>query len=174
MKKLTLLFIFLTILITCARSSFAQPRIYETNSAYYLEAGGNAYSYSINVDHMFRINPTFAIAPRIGFSYTPNLLDKHYGISSFPFELNALIPVSGRSHYFELGPGYTYLLIFGRTNMKDNGGMLTFRLGYRYQRTDGGMVFRAGLLYLTNRSGDFSFSGKSSLIWPGISCGFAF
>ena len=173
MRKLTLLFTFLTILTTNIRC-FAQPGIHEANTSYYVELGGNALSYSINIDHLIRIQKVFAVAPRTGFSYTPDLLDDKFGITSFPFELNGLIPVSGQSHFFELGPGFTYLLIFGRITTKDNGGILTFRLGYRYQRTDGGFMFRAGLLQMTHRFGDFSFNGKSTLTWAGISCGFAF
>jgi len=139
------------------------------NRAIFLEGLGNGLTYSLNYDTRF--GPGAAgLGGRggIGFFQVQGV-----NITSLPFVLNYLL--GNNSHYFEFGVGAT-ILTFGTRNNgsisraeldRATGIGATLSLGYRYQPMDGGLMFRAGLAPIFDRTGTLPF-------WPQISVGYAF
>lgn len=118
-------------------------------TAYYVEMGGPGLLYSVNVDR--RIVPTLGV--RAGVSLVPLIL----GVSVDDRATLFTVPVmayylsgAGNSH-LEVGVGTTFASAefkwntFGNTNETASAFLPTATIGYRYQRPDGGKVFRAGL-----------------------------
>lgn len=122
----------------------------------YLEAGGNAGIYSISYDRFIKMSSRLSVAPRIGVGWTGG------GRFAIPVEANLLLSKPNSKHYFELGPG---IAMFTGASKKTNdykfttaeedsekgfSTRATLRLGYRHQKPEGGLMYRAGLLGLFN------------------------
>ncbi|MEQ1587157.1 MAG: hypothetical protein ABL895_14815 [Cyclobacteriaceae bacterium] len=139
-----------TILILVPIRILAQEAGYK--NSIYLEAGGNAYAYSINCDRNFDVSTKFKLVTRIGFG--TYLKDEPYII---PLEVTALI--GKQKNFFEFGTGYTFA----------DDGFLTFRAGYRFERNRS--LFRVGLLYFPFFTTDDTITGMP---WAGLSYGYRF
>ncbi len=130
--------------------------------AVYAEAGGNARTYSLNLD--YRLSERSAV--RAGVS----VLD---GVA-VPLMANFLI--GEEQHFLEIGLG---AVVLSTTDLARDFGVAegedvvlshvvgTGTLGYRYQRPEGGLVFRAGL------TPSLSFSIGPKLAF-GASLGYSF
>lgn len=146
----------------------------------YLEIGGNAGYYSFNYERIIYRKGVFDFGARVGIAILPHKIgSKTYWESLVPLELIGLL---GRSkHHLEIGLGYTqsYAAVakpsttsigFGFDNY-DYGSAMFFRIGYRYQKPEGGLLFRIGLTpYI-----DFANGGREEKtfvpIFAGISIG---
>lgn len=162
MRILKLTLSSLALIVFINNYSFSQSH---PNSIYF-EALGNGALYSLNYDRLFTEN----FGGRIGIMY----------LSSFDMIFTSaenllLIPVmlnyfSGSEHKLEIGAGVVivsadYIGFFGLGSGGTGiGGTAT--LGYRYQQTDGGFLFRAGFTPFFGEGG-FQPSG-------GLSIGFSF
>lgn len=128
----------------------------------YAEVGGNGTLYSLNFDQIFLAADNFRLSGRIGLGVTSNV---------FSGDIDPIIPVEWNlwwggknNHYFETGIGVVAALGAQETSAslsnttesgvtirrpvgnKEYNSMYAFtRLGYRYQSTNGGLFFRAGL-----------------------------
>lgn len=139
------------------------------NRAIFLEGLGNGLTYSINYDTRFGPGAS-GFGGRGGVGFIP--VDG-VNITSFPFVLNYLLGQS--AHYFEFGVGATILTIGTRSGGnisrsefdRATGIGATLSLGYRYQPLDGGLMFRAGIAPIFDRTGTLPF-------WPQVSLGYAF
>lgn len=138
------------ILILTPVRIFAQEADYK--NSIYLEAGGNAYLYSINYEISFDVSTKLKLAARIGFGTL--LKNEPYII---PLEVTALM--GKQNHFFEFGTGYTFT----------DGGFLTFRVGYRFERKRS--LLRAGLLYFPFFPTDDTIT---DIPWAGLSYGYRF
>ncbi|MFB6320221.1 hypothetical protein [Saccharicrinis sp. FJH54] len=117
--------------------------------ALYLELGGNALVYSVNMDYSFPFFDNNLLAFRAGFSFLNNYRDNGMNTSTFPLEFTGLIHLADNESYFEIGPGITFMNLDEiRRDHKEQLRYFSFRAGYRYQKRDGGLVFRAGFMRL--------------------------
>ncbi len=157
--------------------------LFTAKNAIFLELGGNGLLYSLNYERMFYQKGIFKSAARIGLTTLPRKIEtetKTYWDVALPLELVGLI---GRSkHHLELGIGYTpsYIaktkLEIGGSGFEFDGYRLTsvvpLRIGYRYQKPDGGFFFRAAYMPTLDLHPDVN--RKLRLIHGGISLGKSF
>lgn len=133
-------------------------------NAAYFEFAGQGLLYSINYEYRFNKH----LSLRAGFTtWRINTLDiliiqiKNFRYTSLPVMLDYLI--GKRDNYFEIGMGVmlSYLAIsdasifyMGNTGYRKGTELFgTATLGYRYQRDDGGFIFRAGIMPIFINSG---------------------
>jgi hypothetical protein len=123
----------------------------------HLELGGNAGRYAFNYGRLIYQKRAFKVLGSVGFSLwsDSNLIKGNTRwYPAIPLELSALI---GRGkHHLEIGLGITSFLDQTINFSNDTGtGILTkgsnfmrtivpLRVGYRYQKPDGGFFFRVG------------------------------
>jgi hypothetical protein len=122
--------------------------------ALFAEVGGAAGIYSLNYE--YRPIPEFGA--RVGASFFPCLFNcQPAGL--FPMSLHAI--AGEGSHSFELGGG-----VMIATSDRKDGRLVYPEFGYRYERPDGGFLFRATMTPF------FRISDLKFLIpWGGISFG---
>jgi hypothetical protein len=148
-----------------AQDTAAGPRV--ANNTFFVELGGNAVAYSLNYERFF----TPKIGIRIGGMYLQADDDAgtQVGVGLFPVMATYLLG-AGNSH-FETGAG----IGFATAGVSDSDiggdwgdsavyGTATF--GYRYQKPEGGVMFRAGFTPV--------FADGTLLPWVGVSVGYAF
>jgi hypothetical protein len=131
----------LAIVVCLAAPSYAQ-----TGGAAYLEVGGNALSYSVNLEQMV----SDKVTTRFGGMLVP-------GAAVGTISVNRLF--GGRNQFLVVGVGATYGV--GETIFK----AATATVGYRYMRP-GGLFFQWAATPLFSRDGDLG--------WFGISIGKSF
>ena len=161
-------------------------------NAVYIEAGGNTLIYSVNYDRIIPISTQFRLAPRVGFSYFPYTSknnNRDYTNIRIPLELNLLWGKTQTSRNFvEAGFGLSLIGLIGGYKTDSQGNITSeivnknakvgvIRLGYRYQKPKGGLMFRAGALipvsqdeYSEQKMGDDIFYR----IYGGLSLGYSF
>lgn len=128
----------------------------------------------------------------VGLVYVPQSIDFGDGIYyGVPVSYNWLL--GKKSHHLELGIGLTSLLVNPHSNKNSSFyAYLTPKIGYRFQRPQGGLFFRATLTPMidilsvsTSNLGNGknrSFStlsnvaglGFAAFPWPGLSIGYTF
>ena len=152
------------------------PKIATINSnrnAIYFELGGNALNSSLNYEYF--IKPDLPI--RLGLGYISNEQSEDFGdkfseeqeLSLIPLTLSKLM--GGSKHKLELGAGAIYGYFHRKTNLKTekNSFLITGVLGYRYQPSKRGFLFK--LSYTPGIS--LSNDGLPPTL-VGISCGYTF
>lgn len=172
----------LTMIVLLSGAAMAQSPT--SPNSVYLELGGNGLFYSINYDRLF----TKSFGGRVGAGYiSPS------SVSTGTFPLMAYYLIGSGNSKLELGLGANVILqpenqSFSFASSEDeefegSGVLGTATVGYRYQRAEGGIVFRAGL---TPQFGKFvretllpSYQYVTEdvfkfQIWIGISIGYAF
>jgi len=138
------------------------------NTAFYAEFAGNGGVYSVNYDRRIFGNDKNSFNIRIGIGYIPSKEEEDDIF--IPFEL-LLITGKGR-HHPEFGLGLTM------ENRPERSGTwepnLFGRIGYRFQKPDGGWLFRIGFTPYSSYFNDYT--GADHLIQPfgGISVGYSF
>ena len=159
--KLTLMSLLMVIVLNCPVNSQSHP------NSIYLEALGNGGLYSVNYDRMFSED----IGARIGFMYFAADWFAFFSdveLFLFPITLNYLVG-SGK-HKLEIGGGPVIISgstgIFGSEQHSGSGVVGTATIGYRYQKSNGGFMWRIGFTPLFG-NGEFD-------PWGGISLGFSF
>jgi len=159
--------ILLSVLLAGAMLAFS-PSATKAQSAKnitYVELAGNSLLYSLNYERVI----TPKITGRVG------LMQAGVGGVSFmiaPIMGNYL--VGSGNHRLELGVGPQIFNVSIDTKGEDFGGFDesgtvvggTATIGYRYQPTDGGFLFRIGV--------SPTFSSAGFLPWAGLSFGYAF
>jgi hypothetical protein len=183
------------IILTLINSVFSQENnvsnIFERNTIY-TEAFGQGFCWSLNYDRLFNTEKRIMNSYTAGIVYVPESIQfgdgTYYGI---PLSYNWLI--GKKSHHFELGIGLTSLLVNPNSTVRsDFYSYFTPKIGYRFQRQQGGLFFRAtatpmiALLNVnTHKFGSDksrSFSTLSNVAgldyvafpWPGLSIGYSF
>ena len=176
------LFSFIVIL-SSSLSLMAQnsAEAFTAKNAAYVELAGNGIFYSLNYERIIHQKGVFKSAARVGFTAMPlKVGGDTYWSAALPLELIGLI---GRNrHHLELGIGYTpYYYAVGKFEIGSSGeefdryrltSLLPLRVGYRYQKPDGGFFFRIG--YLPS----MDFTPERTKLWVvthgGISIGKSF
>ncbi|WP_316827860.1 hypothetical protein [Pedobacter miscanthi] len=172
------------ILLATFLASVAQTK----SNNIYLEGLGNAVVYSINYDRLFHISNELTIAPRVGFEYIPRRDVDAYGRYTFPTEINFLYNKNKNNpNHIEAGAGLTFFSLFDNYQYSVTNEIVgknyklakisTLRLGFRHQKNEGGLMYRAGILVRLTQD-DFSRSRVGGdlfyRIWPGFSIGYTF
>ena len=152
------------------------PKIATINSnrnAIYFELGGNALNSSLNYEYF--IKPDLPI--RLGLGYISNEQSEDFGdkfseeqeLSLIPLTLSKLM--GGSKHKLELGAGAIYGYFHRKTNLKTekNSLLIAGVLGYRYQPSKRGFLFK--LSYTPSLA--LSNDGLPPTL-VGISCGYTF
>jgi hypothetical protein len=123
----------------------AQENVQKKNTVY-MELAGSGLLYSVNYDRYLLIDNKMRFSSTIGFWYIPYIeafTDFSYMIGSV-VGFNTLFGT--QKHFFELGVNVAYM------NMKDtednyfHTSYLPIRIGYRYQKDEGGLFLRASLM----------------------------
>jgi hypothetical protein len=149
-----------------AQDAAAGPRV--ASNTFFVELGGNALAYSLNYERFF----TPKIAIRIGGMYLQADSDVggQVGVGLFPV-MGTYLLGAGNSH-FEIGGGIGLATAgvsetdFGTDDWDDSTVYGTATFGYRYQKPEGGVMFRAGFTPL--------YAAGTLLPWVGVSVGYAF
>ncbi len=148
-----------------------ENKTFKKNSVYF-ELFGNGLIYSLGYERILWSKDIHKLSTAIGFSYQPPFThdgsDTYYFI---PSEINYLI---GKKHHFELGLGITFPLHQKNvSHISDIGYVLFFRIGYRYQKEEGGELFRIG--FTPFKAIEPSSTWNLPVIpWGGITIGWAF
>ncbi len=140
-------------------------KVFSAN-AFYLEAAGLAYKWSINYDRVLSSTDGSLLTARLGYGMYKD--DQNKSISKIPLTVNALF---GRKHFLELGLGGVF------ANTVQNKFVPAADFGYRYQNPKGSIVVRV-MITATYESVYSTMSGKElyrTLIpYGGISLGYNF
>jgi len=162
-----------------------QPEVFEKKNAFYVEALGNARLVSANYERIFNQSGNMKTAIRLGYGFWKvQYGGENFNNSMLPLELNSLI--GNKQHHLEIGFGTTvnfekirpmFYSGFGEVHTVS---YLSYhgRIGYRYQKPTGGLLFRASFTPFYSR--DYSFTtGKNDYEkrfypWVGLSVGYAF
>lgn len=155
------------------------PRNYEkqpAKNAGFIELGGNGGLYSLNFDRIYFYKEAVKLSGRIGFTPLPH---GHYFEQAYVIENNFIFLPN--PHHLEFGIGATMFRRYNEKPSSNNGDYAweniwfsIWRLGYRYQKQDDGLFFRAAITpafmshdALGNHPNYFQWSG-------GISVGMSF
>lgn len=139
--------------------------------ALYLEALGIGGFGSINYERSLLIKSLHQINGRIGFS-TLNTRDFTNTLNPdfiFPIAINWLY---GKNHKLEIGFGQAITNIVVASSLNGQPTRVTklnanFNLGYRYQKSTGGFLFRCGYTPIYEHYENYRH-------WAGVSFGYAF
>lgn len=157
----TILIGFFPVFLTLSQSTFAQtePETFTAKNGIYLELGGSSGRYAINYSKIFHQKGKLKLNASAGFSMLPNekIDSKTIWLPAIPIEVSALYGKS--NHHLEMGFGFTSYL--DKTTAIDSetfelsdevvfGAVIPVRIGYRYQKPEGGFFFRVGYTPLFN------------------------
>ena len=146
---------FFLVFLTLSQFTFAQtePETFTAKNAIYFEVGGSSGRYAVNYSKIFHQKGKLKMNASAGFSMWRDQLNdfKTIWLPVIPLEVSALYGKS--NHHLELGFGVTSYL--GRTldfnsetlELEDIvvfGAFIPVRIGYRYQKPEGGFFFRVG------------------------------
>ena len=178
MKKLLL---FILPIIISSKIVYAQHL--KVKHAFYAEAIGNGKNYSLNYERRIYNSTQVYMFLRAGISPTKyKNVTNPYLAPKFPIELNVVMR-SMYEHMIECGLGVTPYL--SREKAINSNGTSTaigpsefnqyyvLRLGYRYQPTESGMVFRIAITPLLADEDDTHISNKILPLY-GVSLGYTF
>ncbi len=151
----SILISFFLVFLIFSQSTFAQnePEPFTAKKAIYFEVGGSSGRYAINYSKIFHQKGKLKLNASAGFSMWRDQINdfKTIWLPVIPLEVTALYGKS--SHHLEMGFGFTSYL--SRTldfdseklELEDKvvfGAVIPLRIGYRYQKPEGGFFFRVG------------------------------
>jgi hypothetical protein len=148
-----------------AQDAAAGPRV--ASNTFFVELGGNAVAYSLNYERFF----TPRIALRVGGMFLRGEADDGTSATVGLFPVMATYLLGAGNSHFETGAGIG-LATAGVSDTDIGGdwgdsavyGTATF--GYRYQKPEGGVIFRAGFTPI--------YASGTLLPWIGVSVGYGF
>lgn len=157
-----------------------EAEVFTAMNSIYAEGGGNGFLYSINYGRIFNQKGAFKFSGSAGFSYVKQVTTTHW-TPIIPIEASLLWGKT--SHHLELGTGTSLLTaqsisLDTETNTLQEkvsfNSLIFFRLGYRYQKPEGGFFFRIGYTPGFNLNLDVSPPPVFFPLWGGISLGKSF
>ncbi len=138
--------LFAAFLLLTATLSLAQSPVEPVRrNTFFLELGGNGMFYSLNYDRILLSRDTWKLSGRVGALYVPSFKADNRHMTGVPLEISYL---RGRGkHFLEVGLGLTGLYDtypLSETRIRELAVMGTARIGYRYQKPEGGLFFKTG------------------------------
>ncbi|MEB2774256.1 hypothetical protein SYJ56_03010 [Algoriphagus sp. D3-2-R+10] len=159
----------IVLVIAISFNSLAQKdsQTFTARNSVFLEIGGNAGQYAFNYGRIFHQKGGFKLNGSAGFSLWADPIEgSTIWNPAVPLEVSALFGKS--KHHLEFGVGITPYLQNEVNSTFESGtlvqtrganhlaAILPFRVGYRYQKPEGGFFFRVGytpFFDLPNKSG---------------------
>ncbi|WP_161888589.1 hypothetical protein [Pontibacter russatus] len=139
-------------------------------NAFYIEAGGNSDTYSVNYDRVVYQQRVFKAAVRIGVG--TNLFFMEGEETVYPIvPVEALALVGRRKKHFEGGLGYTHRFTDNPELLQQ---MYFARLGFRYQAPRGGLLVRVAVTPFISPDKDSRTPGVGVVPRLGVSVGKSF
>lgn len=153
-----ILVVFCLVSLTFSFSTLAQtdPETFTAKNAIYLEVGGSSGRYAVNFSKIFYQKEKLKLNVSAGFSmWRSSITTRDFSSTKWlpvvPLEFSALWGKA--NHHLEMGVGFTSFLDMG-LDMDPNtyelsekvayGAIIPLRVGYRYQKPEGGFFFRIG------------------------------
>ncbi|WP_209332825.1 hypothetical protein [Lunatimonas salinarum] len=166
-----------------------ESKAFSAKNSVYLEVGGNAGWYSLNYGRIFYQKGILKLSASAGISMWPhntseqpyNTSKTNYLLPSIPLEFSAFLGNS--KHHLEIGSGITpYLSVtvkrdpdfLSSTDKIYLGTYIPLRLGYRYQKPEGGFFFRIAYTPFYRFPKYSDETNNFSPIFAGISLGKSF
>lgn len=184
LQQISSFLLVLTLIYSLSQEAKAQvqPEKFTSKKAIYLEVGGSSGRYAINYSKIIHQKGKLKLNTSVGFSMWPKKFDsKTIWLPTIPLEISALFGNS--NHNLELGTGFTSFLtrsLYFDSETLENIDKVVFdaaiplRIGYRFQKPEGGFFFRVGytpvINFPTNGRGEWNFDPY----WAGISFGKSF
>ena len=158
----------LALALTAAGSAAAQDTAapHVASNTFFVELGGNALAYSLNYERFF----TPKLGVRVGGMYLQADDDAGDQVNVGLFPLMATYLLGPGNGHFEIGGGVGLAtagvedIDIGDDRASTVYGTATF--GYRYQKPEGGVMFRAGFTPIV--------ASGNIIPWVGVSVGYAF
>jgi len=174
-KICTILLLFVTSLFNQTFGQATKDSTSISKNTIYLELLGNGGIYSFNYDRIILTKKLFKISGSIGISYIPPFVRYNHTLT-YPIEINFLY---GKKNYFELGIGYTPVFNLYKEDIfkiYDIYSYPVLRIGYRFQKPNGGFFFRTGLLlYFVKNEFITDYSNYSNnKTWISLGFGYTF
>lgn len=144
----------LIVILGLPLETFAQKetKVFTAKNALYVEFGGTSGRYAVNYSRIVHQKGKLKLNVSAGFAMWHNTIDsKTTWLPVVPLEFSALYGKS--NHHLEAGVGFTSFLDQGvkldlgtyeSSTKIVFGAILPFRLGYRYQKPEGGFFYRIG------------------------------
>jgi hypothetical protein len=166
MKKIILLLLFCGCNFCFSQDSNKTPKGQHTIFA---EGFGNVgLWYSVGYDYTLKLKEKHKLSFNCGFQYIP------YHKKHFTFSLPAQISyLYGKNHHVELGAGGTYQL-YRFNDEHDKNWIIPFRIGYRYQRENGGFFFKIAYTPVYTNVSFFNDGWWFMPLFAGIAVGYTF
>ena len=111
-----------------------------SKSSIYFEALGTGLFYSINYDRIVFANDNLGISVRSGITYTPQSV-AGANMIGIPIEMSVLL--GEKKGKLELGLGFMPFYAFDE-QIDSYLGLVTPRIGYRLQKSEGGFFLKTG------------------------------
>jgi hypothetical protein len=135
------------------------------NSIYFELLGSAGYLYNISYDRIVLTKGKNHISTGLGFQYTPfSSKLTNNPVSSLSPQINYFY---GIKHHFETGLGLVYY--FNSSDLD-----IPIRIGYRFQKPEGGLLFKVALTPLLTKSYPIFGEGLLLIPWGGIAIGWTF
>jgi len=138
----------------------------KAKNSVYIEMFGNAGDfYNITYDRLVHSKGNNNISTGLGIQYFPSSdLSAPDDIFSISPQINYFY---GIRHHFETGLGLAYDFNSGDL-------IIPFRIGYRFQKHDGGLFCKVGFTPFLTRSYPIFGDGFSLIPWGGLAIGWTF
>ncbi len=171
--------VFFAINVTSQNDYVLPPaRDYSTNpakTAGFVEIGGSAGLYSLNMDRIYWYSEKVKTSIRIGFSPQPH----DYAFEQvYVLEHNVIL--FKNPHHLELGLGATLQRRYNeKPNLPnqyfwENIWFSVWRCGYRYQKQDDGLFLRAAITPVIMSHDALGFHPNYFQFWGGVGIGMSF
>jgi hypothetical protein len=185
MKNILTVFCFIFSFGFAQAQEVSEDTLQTARNSLFVELGGNGGTFSLNYDRLLHRGGWFHTSARAGIAgYWWN-----GGGIGIPLELNALI--GKHKHFFEVGtglmPSYGYEKTIHNRDPSNPvfqygfdpyfGLNLSGRLGYRFQKSEGGFMFRASYTPFTTILSAIPWAKRnlfSGWHWFGVSVGRSF
>lgn len=151
-KPILVIFGALFFFISIESKAQSKAEIFTSKNIVYLDLGGNAGQYAFTYGRVFHQKGKLKLSASAGFSmwYQGSISNTRW-LPAIPVELTAYYGKS--NHHLELGTGVTSYLgnsiefdqeTFENVDKVVFGAFIPVRIGYRYQKPEGGFFFRVG------------------------------
>lgn len=179
-RHIGLSFLIFLSLFAKAQDDYALPtqRDFSKNPAKtsgFLELGGNAGLYSLNIDRIYYYKEKLKVSARFGFAPHFNSI---YIEQIYVLENNFIL--FKNPHHLELGLGATIQRRYNERPYEidnyfwENILFSVWRCGYRYQKQEDGFFLRAGLTPVVMSHDALGFHSDYFQFWAGVSVGVSF